>query len=50
MLNKINAYINVLEFFANHEIDAPVFAQDILAIGYEIDPPIDESGPTDNDT
>ena len=48
MLSKINAYIDVLEFFVNHEIDALVFAQDILAIGYEIDPPIKESGPIDN--
>ena len=39
----------MLEFFANHEIDALVFAQNILTIGYEIDPPIEESGPTDND-
>ena len=34
---------------ANHEINAPVFAQDILTIGYEIDPPIDESRSIDND-
>ena len=49
MLSKINAGTDVREFFANHEVDASVFAQDILAIGYEIDPPIQESGPTDND-
>ena len=42
VLNKINSYTDVLEFFANHEVDALVFAQDILAINYEIDPPIDE--------
>ena len=34
----------MVEFFANHEIDAPIFAQDILAIGY--DSPLDESGAT----
>ena len=49
MLSKINANTYMLELFVNHEIDAPVFAQDISTIGYEIDPPIDESGPTDND-
>ena len=49
MLSKINANTDLLEFFVNHEIDAPLFAQDISTIGYEIDPPIYESGPTDND-
>ena len=39
----------MLEFFANHEIDSPVFAQDILTISYEIDPPIAESRPIEND-
>ena len=39
----------MLQFFANHEIDAPVFAQDMLTIGYEIVPPIDEPVPIDND-
>ena len=39
----------MLQFFANHEIDALVFTQDMLTIGYEIDPPIDEPGPIDND-
>ena len=34
---------------ANHEINAPVFTQDMLTIGYEIDPPIDESRSIDND-
>ena len=42
VLSKINLGTNVLEFFAHHEIDAPVFAQDILIITYEIDPHIDE--------
>ena len=42
VLSKINLDTCVLEFFANHEVDAPIFVQDILAI-------IDESGPTDND-
>ena len=42
MLSKINADTNVVKFFANHEIDAPIFAQDILAISY--DPPLDVSG------
>ena len=49
VLSKINADTYVLEFFTNHEIDALVFAQNILAISYEIDPPIEESGSTDND-
>ena len=39
----------MLKFFANHEVDALVFAQDILPINYEIDPPIVESVPFDND-
>ena len=39
----------MLEFFANNEIDSPVFAQDILTISYEIDPPIAESRPIEND-
>ena len=45
----LGRHTNVVEFFANHEIDAPVFAQDILAISYDIDPPIIESRPTEND-
>ena len=49
MLSKINSDTDILEYFANHEIDAPVFAQDILTITYEIDPYIDESRPNDND-
>lgn len=34
LLSKINPDIDVIEFFADHEIDALVLAQDILAIGY----------------
>ena len=34
-------YTNILDLFANHEIDAPIFEEDILTISYEIDPPID---------
>ena len=34
--------------FANHEINDLVFAQDILIISYEIDPPIHETWPIDN--
>ena len=49
MLSKINSDTNVVEFFANHEIDALVFTKDILAISYDIDPPIIESRPTKND-
>ena len=29
MLSKINSNTNVLEFFANHEIDAPIFGKKI---------------------
>ena len=46
ILSKINANTNVMKFFANHEIDAPAFAKDILAISY--DPPLDESGATND--
>ena len=46
VLSKINSDIDVLELFANHEIDAHVCAQDILTINYEIDPPISKSRPT----
>ena len=49
LLHKINSNTKVLQFFANHDINAPVFAQYILTIGYEIDPLIDEPGPIDND-
>ena len=49
MLSKINANTYVVDFFANHEIDAPVFAHDILAISYDIDPPIIESRPAKNE-
>ena len=44
MLSKINSNTNVLEFY-----DAPIFAQDILTINYEIDHPIAKSRPTKND-
>ena len=44
ILSKINAGIDVVEFFANREIDALVFAQDILTMSY--DPTLDESGAT----
>ena len=37
MLGKINLNTNVVEFFANYEIDAPVFPQNILVISYDID-------------
>ena len=37
VLGKINLNTNVVEFFANHEIDAPVFPQNILVISYDID-------------
>ena len=49
VLSKINLDTYVAEFFANHEIDAPVFAQDMLVISYDIDPPITESRTTKND-
>ena len=49
MSSKINLDTNVLKIFVNHEIDAPIFAQGILTISYEIDPPIAESRPTEND-
>ena len=39
----------MVEFFANHEIDAPVSTQDILAISYDMDPLITESRPIEND-
>ena len=48
-MSKINLDTNVLGFFVNHEVDAPVFSQDILLINYDIDPPIDELEPIDND-
>ena len=32
VLSKINLDSYVVEFFANHEINAPVFAQDMLVI------------------
>ena len=47
--SKINSDTNVLEFFANHEIDAPIFAQDMLTISYKMNPPIGESRPIEND-
>lgn len=41
---------DVVEFFANHLIDAPVFAQDILAINYDPpQPPLDESNSLNED-
>ena len=49
VLSKINSDTYVVEFFANHEIEVLVFAQDTLAISYDIDPPITESRPTEND-
>ena len=49
VLRKINSDADVLEFFAIHEIDAFVFAQDILTISYDIDLPIVELRPTEND-
>ena len=38
VLSKKNSNTNVLEFFANHKIDALAFSH--LTISYEIDPPI----------
>ena len=49
MLCKINSNTYVLEFFAKYDIDVLVCAQDMLIINYEIDPPIAESRPTEND-
>ena len=49
LATRLRANQYVVEFFANHEIDVPVFTQDILAISYDIDPPITESRLTEND-
>ena len=49
VMSKINSETYVVEFFANHEIYDLVFAQDILAISYDIDPSITESRSTKND-